>query len=129
VLECSGIGGLVAAAWQAVSMAVAAERIMEARIARIESDVGHMREDVADLKQDVRALRGKVDEMDQRLCGKADVGDQRLSDRIDALEQRLGGKLDALQNAFQSAKIWALLLYIALAGAILGTMARGFNWI
>ena len=33
---------------------------MEARIARLESDVGHLRTDVADIKVDLRALRDKV---------------------------------------------------------------------
>jgi hypothetical protein len=27
------------------------------------------------------------------------------------------------------AQLWALLLYIALAGSMLGAMARGFGWI
>lgn len=110
-------------------MAAAAETMMEARIARIESDVGHLREDVADLKQDLRALRGKIDDMDQRVSDKIEAGDQRLSDKIDAVDLRLSGKIDSLQGAFHSARVWALVLYIALAGAMLGTMARGFDWI
>jgi hypothetical protein len=31
--------------------------------------------------------------------------------------------------AIAAAKVWALLLYFAFTAAILGTMARGFNWI
>jgi hypothetical protein len=99
-------------------MAVAAETIMEARIVRLESDVGHLREDVADVKQDVRALHSKLDAVDQR-----------LNDKIDSLDQRLTGRIDALKVIFHSTRIWALLLYIALAGAMLGTMARGFGWV
>jgi uncharacterized coiled-coil protein SlyX len=73
---------------------------MEARIARLESDVAHLRTDVADIKIDVRALRDKMDVMFTK-----------LSDKID------------------SATRWTIGLYIALAAAMLGTMASGFGWI
>ena len=80
---------------------------MEARIARLESDVAHLRTDVADVKVDVRSLR----------------------DKMDALTERFDNKFDALRRSIESAKIWALLLYVALAAAMYGTMARGFGWI
>jgi hypothetical protein len=38
---------------------------MEARIARLESDVGHMRSDIGEIKVDLRALRDKVDGVDK----------------------------------------------------------------
>ena len=69
---------------------------MEARIARLESDMAHVRSDVAEIKTDLRSLR----------------------DRIDRLVESLA-----------SAKIWALVLYIALAGGLFSTLARGFGWI
>lgn len=73
---------------------------MEARIARLESDVAHLRTDVADIKIDLRSLRDKMDAMFTK-----------LSDKID------------------SAARWTIGLYVALAVAMLGTMARGFGWI
>lgn len=69
---------------------------MEARIARLESDMAHVRSDVAEIKTDLRSLR----------------------DRIDRLVESLA-----------TAKIWALALYIALAGGLFGTLARGFGWL
>jgi outer membrane murein-binding lipoprotein Lpp len=80
---------------------------MEARIARLESDVAHMRSDIADMKSDIRTLR----------------------DRIDALSVDLNTKFAALKDELYSAKLWALLLYFALAGGMYATMARGFGWI
>jgi len=80
---------------------------MEARIARLEADVAHLREDVGDVKKDVRALREK----------------------LDALRDRMDAKFDTIRAEIASAKIWALLLYFALAAAMRGTMARGFGWI
>jgi uncharacterized coiled-coil protein SlyX len=80
---------------------------VEARIARLESDVAHIRRDVDDLKKDVRSLRDRTDA------------------RFDALNE----KIDKLRDSLASAKVWALTLYIALAGALVGTLARGFGWI
>jgi hypothetical protein len=34
-----------------------------------------------------------------------------------------------LQESISAAKIWALVLYVALAATMLGTMARGFGWL
>jgi hypothetical protein len=84
-----------------------AESSMEARIARLESDVAHLRTDVADIKVDVRSLR----------------------DRMDTLGTQLNTKIDGLKDSLATTTVWALLLFIALAGAMLGTMARGFGWI
>jgi uncharacterized coiled-coil protein SlyX len=80
---------------------------MEARIARLESDVAHLRTDVADIKLDVRTLR----------------------DKMDAMAERFDTKFDGLKDSIASAKVWALILYLALAGSMLGVMARGFGWI
>ena len=86
---------------------IAAESSMEARIARLESDVTHLLTNVSDIKADVRGLR----------------------DRIDAVASQLNTKFDDLRESFAAAKIWALFLYIALAGINLGALARGLGWI
>ena len=91
---------------------------MEARIARLESDVNHIRGDLSDVKSDVRALRDRIDGVDQRLGAK-----------IDSVDTRLGGKIDDLKDELHSAKIWALLLYVALAAGMYATMARAFGWL
>ena len=89
-------------------MALAAtDSNIEARIARLESDVGHIRSDVGDMKHDIRDLRARVDAMDLR-----------LSDRINSIERSLA-----------SAKVWALMLFIAQAAAAYGTLARTMGWI
>jgi outer membrane murein-binding lipoprotein Lpp len=80
---------------------------MEARIARLESDVAHIRSDVAELKTDVRSLR----------------------DRMDARFDAVNARIDKLADSLASARVWALVLYIALAGALFGALARGFGWL
>ena len=87
---------------------------MEARIARIESDVAHLRTDVADIKVDLRSLRDKVD-----------LVDARFSEKIEKQNEKLAG----LESSISSAKISMLLLLIGYGTAILGAMARGFGWI
>ncbi|VUX55013.1 protein of unknown function [uncultured Woeseiaceae bacterium] len=38
-------------------------------------------------------------------------------------------KVDQVKEAIWSAKVWALLLYIGLAAVLLGTLAKGFEWL
>ena len=92
----------------------AEETTWRARIARLESDVAHMRSDVADMKHDIRTLRDRMDAMHAQ-----------LSARIDALSAEFA----RLKDDIHSAKIWALLLYFALAAGVYATMARGFGWL
>jgi uncharacterized coiled-coil protein SlyX len=80
---------------------------VEARIARLESDVAHVRTDVCDIKTDLRSLRDRMDT------------------KFDVMET----KLDALTNELSRAEIWALMLYIALAAGLFGTLAHSFGWI
>jgi hypothetical protein len=65
---------------------------------------------IARLESDVAHLRSDVAEI------KLDV-------------RSLRDKVDDIKDAIASAKVWALLLYIALAGAMFGTLARSFGWI
>jgi hypothetical protein len=41
----------------------------------------------------------------------------------------LRDRIDRLVESLAAANIWALVLYIALAGGLFGTLARGFGWI
>jgi hypothetical protein len=91
---------------------------MEARIARLESDVSHLRADVAEIKLDLRSFRDKHDQqVDQ------------VNARIESVRADLTAKYDNLKDTIASAKVWALTLYIALAAVNLGTLARGFGWL
>jgi hypothetical protein len=65
---------------------------------------------IARLESDVAHIRSDVAEL------KTDV-------------RSLRDKMDKLSESLASAKVWALLLYIALAGALFGALARGFGWL
>lgn len=84
---------------------------MEARLARLESDVTYLRTDVADIKLDVRSLRDKIDSLGARL------------------DQKIDAKFDGLRGELTSMRAWAFGLYVALAAGVFTTMARGFGWI
>lgn len=65
---------------------------------------------IARLESDIAHMRSDIAEL------KTDF--RSLRDRIDRLVESLA-----------AAKIWALVLYIALAGGLFGTLARGFGWL
>jgi uncharacterized coiled-coil protein SlyX len=106
-----------------------AEPPMEARIARLESDVAHLRSDVAEIKVDQRSMRDKMDSMSSSLSGKMDSMNSYLVGKMDSMNSDLLEKITDLKDSIAAAKVWALILYFALAGAMLATMARGFGWI
>lgn len=80
---------------------------MEARIARLESDVSHIQTDVADMKVDLRSLR----------------------DKLDDLSVRFSGKFDELRGEMHSTRVWGFGLFITMTGTMLTVMARGFGWL
>lgn len=84
---------------------------MEARIARLESDVAHLRSDVAEINFDLRSMRDKMDS------------------KIDSMSSKMDSMNSYLLEKIAAAKVWALVLYFAVAGAMPATMARGFGWI
>lgn len=79
------------------------EAEMEARIARLESDVSHIRTDIGEVKTDLRRLDAKIDAVKDTLM--------------------------VVKDEIASTKVWALVLYIALAAGLFGTMGRGFGWL
>ena len=54
---------------------------------------------------------------------RTDIADIKVDVRT------LRDKMDALKDSIAAAQVWALVLYIALAAGMFGTMARGFGWI
>jgi uncharacterized membrane protein YjjP (DUF1212 family) len=38
-------------------------------------------------------------------------------------------KIDGIKDSIHSAKVWALLLYIGLAGSMFLVLAKGFKWL
>lgn len=112
---------------------------MEARIARLESDVGHIREDVAAINARLDRWEGRLDELRQhferrfeRVEGRLEEMRQHFEARFDELRNRyddLRDRMEQMDRRLASAKVWALLLFIAQAAAVYGTLARTMGWI
>jgi hypothetical protein len=102
---------------------------MEARVARLESDVAHLLGAVAEIKAGLLALRDRVDERMDRL-------ESKLEGKLDSFKTEVSGKLAALESRFDSLEsrldrrlMWAISLNLAFGAGILGAMARGFGWL
>jgi chromosome segregation ATPase len=88
------------------------ETLMEARIARIESDVGHIRETLTAQAESINELRGemkaanksiagldgKIASLEGKLDGKIASLEGKLDGRIASLESKLEGKIDTLRE-------------------------------
>jgi outer membrane murein-binding lipoprotein Lpp len=77
------------------------------QVAELRADVRHIQSDTTDIKAELRATSQKTD---QRF--------ERIDDRFQKIEESLA-----------SAKVWALGLYIALAGSLFYVLAHGFRWL
>jgi uncharacterized coiled-coil protein SlyX len=91
---------------------------MEARIARLESDIGHLRSNVTEVKVDLRSLRDQLNSRFDRLA-------EQTSNRFDSVI----AKIDGLSDLVASIRTWTLTVLATFAALVFGTMARGFGWI
>jgi uncharacterized coiled-coil DUF342 family protein len=82
------------------------------QIAELRADVRHVQSDVTDIKVELRATNQRIDSLRQ-------VIDERF--------ERFDQKFSEFKDSLASAKIWALGLYIALAGSIFYVLAHGFR--
>jgi len=84
------------------------------QVAELRSDVRHVQSDVTDIKADVRDLRKDVREVQKDI----------LEVRKDMAQQ-----FEKVYKTISDAKIWALVLYIGLAGSLFYVLAKGFKWL
>jgi hypothetical protein len=84
------------------------------QIAELRSDVRHIQSDVSDIKAELRAWHQRFEALVKKMDERFEKSDQ---------------KFDSLKDALASAKMWAIGLYIALAGSLLFVMAHGFKWL
>jgi uncharacterized protein YlxW (UPF0749 family) len=84
------------------------------QIAELRADVRHIQSDITDIKAELRTTNQKIDSLSQKTDGRFET---------------INEKFDALKDSLASAKIWALGLYIALAGSMFYVLAHGFRWL
>jgi hypothetical protein len=80
-------------------------------------------------------LNGEIKAVDQRLSGEIKAldlrmiaGFEKLDTKIDQKIGKLDEKFDKLKDSLSSAKIWALGMYISLAGSMLYIIAKSAKW-
>jgi hypothetical protein len=70
-----------------------------------------------------------MDAMNTGLTQRVDAMNAGLTQRMDTMNERFEKRLTDLAGSLASAKVWALVLYITLAGAVYGTLARAMGWL
>ena len=80
---------------------------LPARMARLETDVGHIKNDVADIKVELR----------------------RVDDKLGVVDARLHQVEKEMTEKFGALKVWVLGLYVGQAASLLYVLAKGFKWI
>ncbi|HVS25254.1 MAG TPA: hypothetical protein VMU03_16110 [Gammaproteobacteria bacterium] len=80
---------------------------MDRTDAKIDALANGMRSDMAAVKGDVAAVK----------------------DDVAALKGSVAESIAAHKVSIADARVWALVLYLALAATLLGVLARGFRWI
>ena len=127
------------------------------QVAELRSDVRHIQTDTTDIKADLRVTNLRFDRFDEKLeslrekteqgfaslrkemgerieslknetDGRFDKVDERF-EKVDQRFEKLEKKIDDVKDSLGSAKIWALGLYIGLAGSLFYVLARGFKWL
>ena len=86
----------------------------DARWGELRSDVHHLQSDVTEIKADLRVTNQRINSMSQR-----------VDDRFESMLK----EITAIKDSLASAKVWAIGLYVTLAGTMLYVMAHGFKWL
>jgi septation ring formation regulator EzrA len=116
------------------------------QVAELRADVRHVQSDVTDIKADLRITNQRIeslrketgerfDKVDQRFetirnetAARFDKVDQRF-DKVDQKFETIRKETVEVKDSLASAKIWALGLYVGLAGSLFYVLARGFKWL
>jgi chromosome segregation ATPase len=101
---------------------------VEERLGRLELNVEHIQSDVSEMKVDIRRLNDKIDGVDQRLCAKIDAVDQKFTTKFDSLKDQISGLALTMEKSHSQLRLWAMTLFISMAGGLLTFLARALHW-
>jgi hypothetical protein len=93
-------------------------------VATLKVDVEYIKRDVSEIKVALKDVNETLGTLDTRIHQneKSLLSSQKdLTERIDGLEIRIASKID-------SAKLWAMGLYVAQGAGLLFVMAKGLKW-
>ncbi|WP_368229389.1 hypothetical protein [Aeromonas sp. R10-1] len=98
---------------------------MEARVAKLESDVGHIMRDVSEIKQKMERVADDVNDLKVSitlLSGRQDIIITRLDavdNKVDGLDKKFSTKED-LQIALHNQTKWLIVSMLAIVGGAIG---------
>lgn len=98
------------------------------QVAELRSDVRHLQADVTDIKADIRNARGEIQSVRSEIKGEI----QGVRGEIQGVRGEIretNQQVNTLVKAVASAKVWAMGLYVGLAGGLLYILAHAFKWI
>ncbi len=90
---------------------------VEERLARLESNVEHIQSDISEMKVDIRRLNDKIDGVDQRFTAK-----------FDSLKDLIAAQSLTMEKSISRLTVWAIMLYISMAGGFLTFLGRSLHW-
>jgi chromosome segregation ATPase len=118
------------------NMPAAENNTLAIEVAELRSDVRHIQSDVSDIKASLRVTDQRLESVRKEAADRFDKSDQKLESfkketdqKLESLRKETAQGFDSVKESLTSAKLWALGLYIALAGSMYYVMARGFKWL
>ena len=127
------------------------------QVAELRADVRHVQSDATDIKADLRITNQRFEalgketgkqfeKVDQKIetlrtetMARFDKVDQKFEtlrtettarfDKVDQKFETVRKETAEVKDSLASAKLWALGLYVGLAGSLFYALARGFRWL
>jgi hypothetical protein len=106
------------------------------QVAELRADVRHIQSDTTEIKAELRATNLRLDALIQKTDERSERLEQKFDRRFETNNANIDERFDKVDKRFQkleeslaSAKVWALGMYIALAGSLFYVLAHGFKWL
>jgi hypothetical protein len=91
----------------------------------LRADVRHIQADVTDIKAEVRVTNQRIESLRTETDQKLESFRKETTERFTKVDQ----VISEIKESLASAKLWALGLYVGLAGTLFYVLARGFKWL
>ena len=101
-------------------------------LGELRADVRHIQADVTDIKAEVRVTNQRIESLRKETGEQIGKLDQKFeSFRKETTERftKVDQMFSEIKESLASAKLWALGLYVGLAGTLFYVLARGFRWL
>jgi chromosome segregation ATPase len=109
------------------------------QVAELRADVRHVQSDVTDIKADLRITNQRIEALGKETAKQFEKVDQKFEtlrtetmarfDKVDQKIETVRKETAEVKDSLASAKLWALGLYVGLAGSLFYALARGFRWL